>query len=154
MQGVYAIIDSKDRVYYVGQSIKLETRAQTHLNAIQQGYSKKEDKLYWILGNMWYNDIMNLKLIILKEWKDNEQINLLDEEGRLIRELSPVLNTKVPKGCISFIKEINSVGDAIKQAEINKKYKFDKCRVIWAVKGAREMGLQSKNCKELWEKEV
>lgn len=131
MKGIYAITDSDGRVYYVGQSKNLEVRAYQHLNAIKKGYPEGDNKMYWLLGNMFVNDIVHLQFQVLHEWEDKEDIDLQLEEKEVIQMLKPVLNSQVPNGCVIYMRYINSVVDAVTTADKNGKWQFGDRRIIW-----------------------
>ena len=131
MKGIYAITDSDGRVYYVGQSKNLEVRAYQHLNAIKKGYPEGNNKMYWLLGNMFINDIVHLQFQVLREWEDKENVDLRLEERKIIQMLKPVLNSQVPDGCLIYMRRINSVVDAVTIADENGRWRFGDKRIIW-----------------------
>ena len=131
MKGIYAITDSDGRVYYVGQSKNLEVRAYQHLNAIKKGYPEGNNKMYWLLENMFINDIVHLQFQVLREWEDKENVDLRLEERKIIQMLKPVLNSQVPDGCLIYMRRINSVVDAVTIADENGRWRFGDKRIIW-----------------------
>ena len=73
----------------------------------------------------------SLHLIILDTDEEWEKEDLQEIEADAIRELKPVLNSQVPKGCIKYIDYIESVTDAVVQADKNGQWNFEGCQRIW-----------------------
>lgn len=133
MKGIYAITDCDGRVYYVGQSKDLESRAKQHLREIKKDRNDYDkNKMYWILGIMYeccYHTLNFQVLDIDENWTEED---LLEIEADTTRELKPVLNTQVPKDCIRYIDNIWSVTDAIVQAEENGRWDFGELPKLWS----------------------
>ena len=119
------------RVYYVGQSGQLDSRARSHLvQIIQDEEHCDKNKLYWLLGKLQQCEV-GLHCYALEEYFPWDNIDIKVREKENIRLLKPVLNTQVPSDCICYMKNIWNAVEAVTQADENGKWDFSECRRLW-----------------------
>ena len=129
MIGIYVIADADGRVYYVGKSKHIEKRAKQHLYEMSRDESDwRKNKMYWLLGRMYYTQPIDLGLYVAGEC---EEAWLDFHEQRIMKQLQPVLNSIVPPGCRRVIQEIDTVTDAIVYADQNTKWDFGHLKRLW-----------------------
>ena len=119
------------RVYYVGQSGQLDSRAHSHLvKIIQDEENYNKNKLYWLLGKLRQCKV-GLHCYALEEYFPWDGIDIKAREKENIRLLKPVLNTQVPSDCVCYMRSINNAAQAAAQADENGRWDFDGCRRLW-----------------------
>ena len=129
MIGVYVIADADGRVYYVGKSKQIEKRAKKHLYEMSREENDwRKNKMYWLLGRMYYTQPMDLGLYVIRECKE-EELKVLEE--KMIRVLKPVLNSQIPVGGEKFIDDIECVTDAVVYADWNGLKNFNGLKRLW-----------------------
>ena len=128
MKGIYIIADKEGRIYYVGRSQSIDTRARSHLaKIIQDREYYKKTKMYLLLEDLTAKVELGCYVVV----ESLMRIDLRKLEKEYIVKFKPILNTLVPSGCEKYIDKVETAEDVIKLAGLHGYWSLEEFRRIW-----------------------